>query len=89
MVQGFAANITKLAMIDLHYGLDPERARMLVQVHDEIVFRAKIDAVTEMLPVVSKMMSGVINPVSNAPILEKVPLIASANVGSSWAAAKG
>ena len=39
IVQGFASNITKLAMIDLHSTLQEYPAQMLVQVHDEIVVR--------------------------------------------------
>jgi len=89
VVQGLAANITKLAMIDLHYGLATEPVKMLVQVHDEIVFRTPAGIAEEMKSQVVKLMTGVVDPVSERPILRKVPLVASAAVGVSWAAAKG
>ena len=89
VVQGLAANITKLAMIDLHYDLADQPVKMLVQVHDEIVFRTPEDAAEEMRPLVVQKMTGVCNPVTGKPILGKTPLVASAAVGESWSAAKG
>lgn len=88
VVQGFAANITKLAMIDLHHGLQPFGAKMLVQVHDEIIVRASEDAADAVLDEVVSEMSGVLDPMTGLPVLERVPLIASAKTGVSWSAAK-
>ena len=54
VVQGSAADLIKLAMLDLHRAL-PEAApgtRMLLQIHDELVFEvpeAEIDPVTALV----------------------------------------
>jgi DNA polymerase-1 len=60
VVQGSAADLIKLAMIDLHRRLPqsfPE-ARMVLQIHDELVFevpRAQVEALREF--VVERMQS--------------------------------
>jgi DNA polymerase-1 len=86
-VQGFASNIAKLAMLDLHPLLKSYPAKMIVQVHDEIVVRVEKDATKEVLSLVSKTMENVRNPQGD-PILGEIPLVASAAIGSSWAEAK-
>ena len=86
-VQGFASNITKLAMISLHQALREYPAQMLVQVHDEIVVRTTEEAAEEVLELVERVMSGVLDP-TGGPILGEIPLIASASTGKSWADAK-
>jgi DNA polymerase I len=87
-IQGFASNIAKMAMIDLHPRLSEFNARMLMQVHDEVVIRVDEERVVEALPLVVKTMSGVTNG-DDKPILGAVPLIVSAKVGYTWASAKG
>ena len=88
IVQGFASNITKLAMLDIHEKLKPYPARMLLQVHDEIIVRVEESYADEVLELVSVAMSGVKNG-TGGPILGSIPLIVSAKVGYSWASAKG
>ena len=89
-IQGFASNIAKMAMIELHPKLQqfPAPARMLMQVHDEVVIRVDERYVFEALPLVVETMSGVKNA-QGKPILGPVPLIVSAKVGYTWASAKG
>ena len=87
-IQGFASNIAKMAMIDLHPKLPKFNARMLVQVHDEVVIRVEERHVSDALPLVVETMSGVTNG-DGKPILGSVPLIVSAKVGYTWASAKG
>ena len=89
-IQGFASNIAKMAMVDLHSKLQeqPYLARMIVQVHDEVVIRVDEHYVEEALPLVVNTMSGVKDSQGN-PILGSVPLIVSAKVGNTWASAKG
>lgn len=87
VVQGFASNITKMAMLDLAPVLANYPARMVVQVHDEVVIRVEERYVDEVLPLVSATMSSV--TLDGQPILGKVPLVVSANVGYTWASAKG
>ena len=88
VVQGFAANITKIAMINLFKVLDPDQAKMLVQVHDEIVFRVRADCVESVQAQVEETMAGVVDPRNGKPIIGVVPLVASAKAGNSWASAK-
>jgi DNA polymerase-1 len=88
-VQGFAANITKLAMRELHLQLPNFNAQMLAQVHDEIVIRAPKDAADDVLKLTEQLMSGVEDPIRGGPILRKVPLVVSVASGDNWAKAKG
>jgi len=80
-IQGGAADIIKRAMIRLPDALTTAKlgARMLLQVHDELIFEvpeAELDATTE---VVKRVMEG-------AAHLD-VPLVADAGSGASWAEA--
>jgi hypothetical protein len=47
VVQGSAADLIKMAMLNIHRRLEAEKrpSRMLLQVHDELVFETPIDAV--------------------------------------------
>jgi len=80
-IQGGAADIIKRAMIRLPGALTDAKlaARMLLQVHDELIFEVpegELDATTE---VVKRVMEG-------AAHLD-VPLVADAGSGASWAEA--
>jgi DNA polymerase-1 len=77
-IQGSAADIIKIAMINLHHALteDGFDARMLLQVHDELVLevpRAEIEAVTAL----------VVDLMENAYEL-RAPLRADTKVGPNW-----
>ncbi len=77
-MQGTAADIIKRAMIAVHAWLQDEApgARMIMQVHDELVFevaRAEVDAVTER----------VVDLMAAAASLA-VPLKVDAGVGANW-----
>ena len=77
-MQGTAADLIKLAMIAVQQALDAERkaTRIIMQVHDELVFevpQAELDWVKAEVP---RLMAGV------APL--KVPLLAEVGVGSNW-----
>jgi DNA polymerase I-like protein with 3'-5' exonuclease and polymerase domains len=86
LIQGFASYITKLAMISLNQDLRPYPARMVVQVHDEIVVQVAESYIDDVLPVVVGGMDGI--RTNGAPILGKIPLVVSAKVGYTWAEAK-
>jgi len=86
-VQGFAANITKLAMRQLHEELADYPAQLLAQVHDEIVVRVEKDAEGEVTELMKRVMSGV-QDTNGRPILGEIPLVVSAATGPSWAEAK-
>ena len=86
-IQGTAADILKLAMIALHgelrdrnRGLDRPWARMILTVHDELVFEAREDVVDDVVEAVRTHMSG-------ATALA-VPLEVDVGVGLDWKAAK-
>jgi DNA polymerase I len=79
-IQGTSAGIIKYAMIYLEPQLEPFGARMLLQVHDELV----LESPTEHVETVCKIVEDTMN---NAFALE-VPLGVGVGVGDSWYDAK-
>ncbi len=81
-VQGSAADIFKLAMIELDFALDAagSDARMLLTVHDELVLEVPVDARDETEAIVRDVMENVTEL--------RVPLVVDAGFGPNWAAAK-
>jgi DNA polymerase-1 len=81
-MQGSAADIMKLAMIEVDRRLRAEefRSRMVLQVHDELVFEAPAEEVGRLSAMVVDAMGGV------ADI--SVPLEVSVASGPDWASAK-
>jgi DNA polymerase-1 len=77
-MQGTAADIIKLAMIDIASWLqgDASGARLIMQVHDELVLEVAEDRVDEVRTQVRQRMSG-------AAML-RVPLKVEVGVGSNW-----
>lgn len=79
-VQGTAADIVKLAMLQVDGWIKKEKkedaVRMLLQVHDELVFEIKEDMKDAVIPKIKKIME------SAADI--GVPLVVDAKVGMSW-----
>jgi DNA polymerase-1 len=82
-VQGTAADLMKLAMIQLHRELAKQglAARLLLQVHDELILEVPNKAEKEAGTLVKRVMEGVAEL--------RVPLRVDIGTGSSWAAAKG
>jgi DNA polymerase-1 len=81
-IQGSAADICKLAMlaIDRRLAREAPRTRMLLQVHDELVFEAPVDEVDDACRVIRACMEETVSL--------KVPLRADIGVGASWGDAK-
>lgn len=77
-VQGTAADIIKLAMIDIAAELKLRRsgAHMLLQVHDELVFEVPADEIEDVRALVAARMAGAF------PL--EVPLEVATGVGTSW-----
>jgi DNA polymerase-1 len=77
-VQGTAADITKLAMIHIQREMDRRglKAKMLLQVHDELVFEVPKDELEEMKELVEQMMP-------HAMTLS-VPLKVETSVSKNW-----
>ena len=87
LVQGFAAYIMKVAMLNLYSPLQRYPAQLLAQVHDEIIVQTEEDTVDEVRDLISRSLGGVLDH-QGQPILGEIPLVVSIGVGSSWAAAK-
>lgn len=84
-IQGTAADVIKRAMIRVpraltSAGLD---AKMLLQVHDELLFEVPEAQIEETTAVVREVMENACNPVLRL----SVPLVADAGTGSNWAEA--
>ena len=81
-LQGSAADLIKVAMRRIHDALRREglRTRMLLQVHDELVFEAPEGEVERVRPLVKGLMEG-------AATLS-VPLVVDVGVGGNWLEAK-
>jgi DNA polymerase-1 len=77
-MQGTAADIIKLAMLAVDSWLSDSQiaARMIMQVHDELVFEVDANAIDEVRARVSELMAGV--------DLLDVPLIVDVGVGDNW-----
>lgn len=86
IVQGFAANVMKLAMIELHRQTKGTPIQLLLNVHDELVVQAPEDMIDEARALVVGVMEGV--TYNDSPILGTVPLTADAGTGKRWSEAK-
>lgn len=75
-IQGSSADIIKIAMVHLHELLKDYPARLLLQVHDELVFELEPDAWQELQPKIKSTME-------NAVQLS-VPLLVEINAGQNW-----
>ena len=80
-VQGTAADIIKLAMVNVHRRLKAEglKARLILQVHDELIVECPGEEAEQVRQILTEEME-------NAAQLS-VPLLADAHIGHSWAEA--
>lgn len=81
-MQGTAADIIKIAMVRVSCRLEEESfaAHMILQVHDELDFECPVDEVERLTTMVRDVMEHVVDL--------RVPLIAEASTGITWADAK-
>ncbi len=80
-IQGTAADIMKRAMIDVHAALAArEDARMILTVHDELLFEVRADQADEVASIVRDRMQ-------SAATL-RVPLTVDVGIGENWKDAK-
>jgi len=79
-IQGSAADIIKLAMLALIPRLKPTGARLLLQVHDELILEAHEAVADEVAELVREIME------SAYPL--KVPIVAEVGRGANWLEAK-
>ena len=77
-VQGSAADLIKIAMIRIQKRINEEKLplKMMLQVHDELVFECPRDQVEAMAQMVKSEMEGAMEL--------KVPLVASVGFGENW-----
>lgn len=77
-LQGSAADIIKIAMINLHRRMQEMRlkSKLILQVHDELV----LDVVPEEL----ELLSGLVKETMESVVELKVPLIAECGYGKNW-----
>jgi DNA polymerase-1 len=79
-IQGTAADLIKLAMVRIDQALIEFEARLLLQVHDELVFEAPPDELDRLTILVRDEMQGVCDL--------DVPLVVDAGSGDNWRDAK-
>jgi DNA polymerase-1 len=82
-IQGTAADIIRRAMIRVPAALDGLPAKMLLQVHDELVFEVEAGAVEDTITAIRKVMEGAALPA----VKLDVPLVVDAGQGANWAEA--
>ena len=77
-LQGSAADFIKLAMIRIHNSLNNNhmRTKMILQVHDELVFEVPLDELEQLKLIVKKEMESV--------VALKVPLLVDIGTGKNW-----
>ncbi|MCX7305806.1 MAG: DNA polymerase I [Hyphomicrobiales bacterium] len=81
-IQGSAADIIRRAMVRMDDALAAEKlsARMLLQVHDELIFEVDADEVAATLPVIKAVMEGAAMPA----VALRVPLQVDARAAANW-----
>jgi DNA polymerase I len=82
-IQGTAADIIRRAMIRMPDAIKGLPAKMLLQVHDELLFEVEQGAEDDLIKAVREIMEGAADPVVHLA----VPLIADAGQGKNWAEA--
>ncbi len=78
-LQGSAADLIKLAMLEIDHLLKERhlRSKMVMQIHDELIFEAPDEELEELHALVKKGMEGVFEL--------QVPLVVDINIGKNWA----
>ena len=79
-IQGTAADMIKLAMIKIHAAIKKEklRSRMILQVHDELVFDAFKEEIGVLKPLILENMKAAL------PLPNEVPVEAEVGIGDNW-----
>ena len=82
-IQGTAADVIRRAMIRMEDAIAGIPARMLLQVHDELLFEVADDAVDDLIGAARTVMEGAAHPAVHID----VPLVVDAGRGAHWAEA--
>jgi DNA polymerase-1 len=77
-IQGTAADLIKMAMISIHDAISGRglRSRMILQVHDELIFEVPDDEAGAMQELVKRSMEGVLTL--------SVPIKVDVGTGKNW-----
>ena len=77
-IQGSSADLIKMAMIEIHRALQRDRSptRMLLQVHDELLFETPRGEADGLLALVKEKMEGAAEL--------RVPLVVESGLGENW-----
>jgi DNA polymerase-1 len=75
-IQGSSADIIKIAMVRLHEVLQNYQARLLLQVHDELVFEVPPKEWEELQPQIKSLMESAVSL--------SVPLVVDVRAGDNW-----
>ena len=77
-IQGSSADMIKIAMINIFNEMNRKglKSKMILQVHDELIFDVYNDELDELKPIVRKLMETAI------PL--KVPVVVDMNTGDNW-----
>ena len=81
-IQGTAADIIKLAMINIQHRLDElsMRSKMILQVHDELIFETPREELGQMQAIIMELMPSAVPP----DVGFDVPLEVEMKVGDNW-----
>tara|TARA_B100000029_G_C17282241_1_gene853846 strand:- start:156 stop:830 length:675 start_codon:yes stop_codon:yes gene_type:complete len=83
-IQGSAADIMRLAMIKLdnEFNKKPKfKTKMLLQIHDELIFESPKEEIEKIMPIIKKNMSDISN---NEHHQFSIPLTVDINSGNNW-----
>ena len=80
-IQGTAADVIRRAMVQMPNAISHLPAKMLLQVHDELIFEVNKDALTETTEAVRNIMEKASEPI----VRLDVPLVVDAGFGNNWA----
>jgi len=77
-IQGSAADLIKIAMVRIQHKLDAMNSscKMIMQVHDELVFEANAEDVENLIPMIKEIME--------SAVTLKVPLRVDVGTGKNW-----
>lgn len=78
-IQGTAADMIKVAMINIHKELisGNYKTKMIMQVHDELVFDAHRDELEKIMPIIEEKMKNALPKI-------KVPILVGMGTGDNW-----
>lgn len=75
-IQSLSADIIKMAMLEIDKKVTDNDCKMLLQVHDELVFEIKADKIKQYAPKIKEIMESVFKL--------KVPIVAEVKAGDNW-----